>query len=180
MSKRLKCTVTSSKQIPCDFHEATPVSDWLVFCSSMARTKTMSRKDEMGKTRRVRMRAEVNAVLAEPPVPLRRPLQPQTRWRGGGQKQVGWRDGEIAGVVSNPTVGPDGHRGWAINVRWGGAGLKETLTDCGRQGSPEWIPEGQESKEAPEVPAGDGDSLQDLWVSKEHWAPNTQAPPIGD
>ena len=49
-----------------------------------------------------------------------RPLQPWVKWRGGGS-------GEVTGVITDPTVGPDGCRGQAIYVRWGGAGQKEAL-----------------------------------------------------
>ena len=69
MQKLWKSTVTSSKEIPHDFCEVTPGSDWLVFHSSMARTKSTPREDEIRKTRKVRMRVEVHAVLAELPVP---------------------------------------------------------------------------------------------------------------
>ena len=89
--------VTSSKQIPLDFHDATPVSDWLVFHSNMAQIKIMPRKWEYGKTRKVKTQAVVHAVPVDPQhwqnlqYLMRRPLQPQVRWREGEWRQVGWR-----------------------------------------------------------------------------------------
>ena len=69
-----KCTVTSSKQIPHDFCEATPASDWLVFHSSMVQTKIMPRKGEEGKTRRVRTWEEIHIAHVEPPAPAEPPV----------------------------------------------------------------------------------------------------------
>ena len=42
---------------------------------------------------------------------------------------------EVATVVTDPTVAPDGCGGQAIYVGWGGTGQEEAPTDCGRQGS---------------------------------------------
>ena len=46
---------------------------------------------------------------------------------------------EVARVISNPTVGPDGCRGQAIYIVWGGASSQEALTYHGRQASLEGI-----------------------------------------
>ena len=82
--------------------------------------------------------------------------------------------GEVTRVVSNPTVGQDGCRGWAIYVRRGGASSKEALTYHGRQGPHEGIVVGCTNEEAPKVLTGDSFSLQDLPVSKEHGAPHLE------
>ena len=66
-------------------------------------------------------------------------------------RQRGWRMWEVAGVITNPTVGPDGCGGQVIYVRQGGAGQEEAPTDCGRQGPLEGIPPGQKSEETPKV-----------------------------
>ena len=52
--------------------------------------------------------------------------------------------GEVATVIANLTAGPDGCRGWAIYIGWGGASQKEAPTNCGRQGPQEGILEGQQ------------------------------------
>ena len=65
------------------------------------------------------------------------------------------RGGEVTGVITNLTVGPDGSGGWAIHVGWGGASQKEALTYHGRQGPPRGIPEGWKGEEAPKVLTGD-------------------------
>ena len=48
-----------------DSHEAAVVFDWLVFFSSMARTKIMPRKGDKKKTKKVKTRAEVHAAPME-------------------------------------------------------------------------------------------------------------------
>ena len=59
------------------FHKASPGSDWLLFHSGMARMKITPRKEEKGKTRKVKTRVEMHAMpaeppaLAEPPVPTK-------------------------------------------------------------------------------------------------------------
>ena len=58
--------------------------------------------------------------------------------------------GMITVIVANPTVGPDGYRGWAICLR-GGACPKEALPYCWGQGPTEGVPEGRAGKEAQEV-----------------------------
>ena len=62
---------------------------------------------------------------------------------GGGGREVG-RGGKMAGgcgkvtfVIVDPTVGPDGCRGWAIYVGWGGASREEALTNQGRHSPPQ-------------------------------------------
>ena len=52
------------------------------------------------------------------------------------------RGGEVTGVITDLTVGPDGCGGQDIYVGQGGASQEEALTYCGRQGSPDGIPEG--------------------------------------
>ena len=60
---------------------------------------------------------------------------------GDEQKDRGGRvtgtGGEVTGVITNPTVGPDDYGGWAIYVRRGGTSLQEALTYHGRQSPPE-------------------------------------------
>ena len=51
---------------------------------------------------------------------------------GGGSKEAGGC-GKVPGIIANPTVGPDGCRGWAIYIGCGGASQEEAPTDCGRQ-----------------------------------------------
>ena len=82
--------------------------------------------------------------------------------------------GEVTGVVSNPTVGQDGCRGWAIYVKRGEASSQEAPTYCGRKDPSEGILAGCTTEKAPEVPTGDSCSLQDLSVSKEHRALHLQ------
>ena len=74
---------------------------------------------------------------------------------------------EVTRVIANPRVGPDGCRGGAIYVGWGGASLQEAVTYHGRQGPPEGILASCTTEEAPKVPSRDSGSLQDLPVPKE-------------
>ena len=57
-----------------DHHEAALPSDWLVFFSSMTRTKIMPRKGDEQKTKKVKTRAEVHAAPVEPPAPAEPPV----------------------------------------------------------------------------------------------------------
>ena len=57
-------------------------------------------------------------------------------------------------------------RGWAINVGWGGAGQKETLPDCGRQGSLEVVLEGWKSEEAQRYQPGTVAICEIHWFQK--------------
>ena len=98
-------------------------------------------------------------VLAEPPLPTEEVPNPRQGGEENGRGEEAGRVGEVAKVISYLTVGPDGHRGWAINARRGGAGQKETLADSGRQGLEEGVLEGQKIKEALEVPARDSGCL---------------------
>ena len=82
--------------------------------------------------------------------------------------------GEVTRVIVNPTVGPDGCRGQAIYIRWGGASSQEALTYCMRQGSLEGILVGCPTEEAPKVLTGDSGSSQDPPVPKEHRAPHSE------
>ena len=50
--------------------------------------------------------------------------------------------GQVTVIITNPTVCPDGCRGWAIYIRSGGASQEEAPTDCGRQIPLEGIPPG--------------------------------------
>ena len=52
-----------------DSCRAALASDWLVFFSSMARTKITPRKGEKGKPKKVKTRVEVHVQPEEPPVP---------------------------------------------------------------------------------------------------------------
>ena len=79
-------------------------------------------------------------VLAEPPVAKEEaPPTPSEMERRAEAEKLGG-GGEVVGVTANLTVAPDGCRGQAIYVMWGGAGQEEAPTDHGRQGSPEGIP----------------------------------------
>ena len=80
--------------------------------------------------------------------------------------------GNVAIIIANPTVGPDGCGGWAICFGQGGASQEEALTYCQRQSPLEGIPPCWESKEDQEVPAWHSCSLRDLAVPKEHGAPH--------
>ena len=120
----------------------------------------------MGKAWQVRTWVEVHigsAGLLAPmdPVGATTAEAPSTlgeveRRRGGEEAR---RGGEVARVVSNLRVGPDSHRGWAINISRGGAGQKETLANHWRQGSQEGVSEGWVVEEVPEVLARDSSSL---------------------
>ena len=85
--------------------------------------------------------------------------------RGGGAAGTGE---EVTGVISKPTVGPDGCRDWAIYVGWGEASSQEAPTYYGRQSLLEGILVGCTHEKATKVHTGDSYSLQDLPVSKEH------------
>ena len=74
VQKFSKNVLINSKQMSCDSYEADLASDWLVFFSSMARTKIMPRKGEKGKPKKVKTRAEVHAQPEEPPVPVELPV----------------------------------------------------------------------------------------------------------
>ena len=94
---------------------------------------------------------------------------------GGGSKKAGGC-GNIAIIITNPTVGPDGCRGQAIYLGLGGASQEEAPTDHGRQSHPEGISQGWKGKEDQEVPAWHSCSLGDLAVPKEHQAPHLETP----
>ena len=64
--------------------------------------------------------------------------------------------GEDTPVIANPTVGPDGCRGWAIYVGLGGTSQKEALSNCRREGSQEGVSEGWCHQENPKVCTRDG------------------------
>ena len=96
----------------------------------------------------------------------------EKNWRG----KLAWAGGEVATIVANLTAGPDGCKGQAIYIGWGGASLKEALSHCGRQGPQEGVLEDWGSQENPEVLTGDICSLWDLPVSKEHRAPHLETP----
>ena len=72
------------------------------------------------------------------------------------QEELAWwvRGGEVTGVVTNLTVGPDGCGDWAIHVGQGGASQKEALTYHGRQGALEGIPEDYKCEEAQKYQPG--------------------------
>ena len=92
-------------------------------------------------------------------------LEEMVRWIGGGWMAGG--GGAIPVIITNPTVGPDGCRGWAICLG-GGACPKEALPYRQGQGPMEGVPKGREGKEDQEVPAWHSCPLQDLVVSEEH------------
>ena len=74
------------------------------------------------------------------------PSSPRLDGEENGRGEEAGRGEEVARVISYLTVGPDGCRGWSINIRRGGVGQKETLADSGRQGSQEGVLEGQKLK----------------------------------
>ena len=90
----------------------------------------MLKKDAKGGERQVLQPKEERTELAErgwrpppgaPPIPSQKALihegggEEDGRGRevGGGDKMAGGC-GQVAIVIANPTVGPDGYRGWAI------------------------------------------------------------------
>ena len=75
---------------------------------------------------------------------------------GWGGREAG-RGGEVTRVITDLTVGPDGHRGCAIYIGRGGASSQEALVCHGRQGPLEGILEGCTSEEAPKVLTGDSE-----------------------
>ena len=146
--------------------EAALISDWLIFFQIPVWQEPRKHLG-WGKARgpsQVRTRVEVHSeqespVLADPPVPEVETAPTQSELeRSGGGREVG-KGGEVARVIANLRVGPDGCRGWAIYVRWGGASQEEAPTDHGRHGSPEGIPLGWKSEEALKVLTRDSGSL---------------------
>ena len=111
-------TLINSKQMSHDSLEVVLASDWLIIFPSMARTKQMPRMVEDRKGRQVRTRAEVHAESETPSAG-----GPPRAW-GGGPSNLEWDGGEdsrgrevggggeVARVITNLTVGPDGCRGW--------------------------------------------------------------------
>ena len=98
----------------------------------MPRTKKMPRMGEGKRALQVQTRAEVHTeqeppVLVDPPVPEVETALMQSEL----ERKV--EEAEVARVVADLTVGPDGCRGWAIYVRWAGTGQEEALTYHGRQ-----------------------------------------------
>ena len=146
MQKFSKNVLINSKQMSCDSCKAALASDWLVFFSSMAGTK----EGEEGKAQESQNESRGTCPTWGTPSAG----GTSSAW-GGGHSNPRW-DGEeesrgrevgggreVTGVVTDPTVGPDGCRGQAIYVRWGGASKKEAQTNHRRQGSLERVPEGQ-------------------------------------
>ena len=131
-----------------DSRKAALTSDWLIFFSSMARTKITCRKGEKGKHKKVRTRAEVHGLPKELPVLVVTPVpeveDPPTlgEMERRRAEQRSWGRWEVARVITDPTVGPDGCGGQAIYVWWGGASQKEAQTDHRRQDSQERVPGG--------------------------------------
>ena len=83
--------------------------------------------------------------------------------------------GKVPVIIANPTVGPDGCRGWAICFG-GGASLEEALTNHGRQSPLEGISPGWKSQKDQEVLAWHSCSSGDPAVPKEHQAPYQETP----
>ena len=81
---------------------------------------------------------------------------------------------EVSQVITNPTAGPDGHRGWAIYFGRGGASQKETPAYIWWKGLKEGVPAGWSVEEAPEVPARDCSSPWDPAIPEEHGTPHIQ------
>ena len=151
---------------------------WLSFFlnSSMARTKVTPRKGEKDTLRQMRTRAEVHAQLQKLPIPADLQLQHKRphwirRWVGDSRGRVAGGGGEVARVITNLTIGPDGCGSLAIYIGQGGASLQEAPTYHGRQGPPEGILAGCTAEETPKVLTRDSSSSWDLLVPKEHRAP---------
>ena len=114
----------------------------------MARTKVMPKKDEKDGMKMLRTRAVVHTEEQAkgpslPPISsTRNPSGSRTNYEMCSRGRVARGRGKVATVIANPTVGPDGCRGQAIYVRWGGASQEEDLTYHGRQSSPEGILKG--------------------------------------
>ena len=111
-----------------DSCKAALASDWLAFLSSMARTKKMPRMGEGRKVLQFRTRAEVHAewepqAPEDPPVPEVEASPTLSKMENRIAEAE--KFGEVARVIANLTIGPDGYRGQAIYVRWGEAGTKE-------------------------------------------------------
>ena len=124
------------------------------------------------RTLQVRMRAEVQEEAWEPPAPVDPPA-PEMEQAPTQEELTQWlreagRGGEVTRVITNPTVGPYGCRGWASHIGQGEVSQKEALTYHGRQDPPEGIPEGWKGEEAPKVPTRDYGPSQDLPFPKEH------------
>ena len=89
----------------------------------------MPRMGEDRKALQVRTRVEVH-VEQEPPVPADPPGGGPSNLEQDGEENSRGREvergREVAGVIINLTVGPDGCVGQAIYVGWGGAHQKET------------------------------------------------------
>ena len=112
--------LSNSKQMSHDSHGAALACDWLVFFSSMARTKITPMKGKKGKPKKVKTRAEVHVQPGEPPVLAEHPVPelefPPTLSEMERRRAEAEKLEEVAGVVTNPTVGPDVCKGWVINV----------------------------------------------------------------
>ena len=111
----------NSIQMSCDSCEAALDSDWLFFFSSKVRTKIMLRKEEKGKPKKVKMRAEVHAQPQEPSAPMDPPVSnveappPLSEMERVAEVEM---LGEVTGVIADLTVGSDGCRGQAIYIGW--------------------------------------------------------------
>ena len=66
-----------------------------------------------------------------PSAGTRNPSQSRGNNKEDGGGRVTGTGGEVTGVISNPPVGPDGCRGWAIYVRQGGASSQEAQPTMG-------------------------------------------------
>ena len=95
-----------------------------------------------------RQKGKEATLSGAPPIPSQEALTHKGGGEEVGQGRGVGRGGKMDGgcgkvpiVIANPTVGPDGCRGWAICFR-GGASQEKALTYHGRQSPPEGIPPG--------------------------------------
>ena len=85
-----------------------------------------------------------------------------------GEEEVGGREAgggrQVARIISHVATGPNGSRGRSIRSR--ASWLSQAHS--GRKGHPQEVSEGQLCEEVPEVPGGDGGSLQDPPLPNEY------------
>ena len=101
-----------------------------------------------------------------PSASMRNPSQSRGAKQKDRRGRVTGTGGEVPRVIANPTVGPDGCRGWAIYIGQGGAILWEAPTYHGRQGLPEGIFVSCTTEEAPNVLTRDDGLCEICWFKK--------------
>ena len=83
---------------------------------------------------------------------------------------------EVTQAIPNLAAGQTGGRGGTLRISQEGATQGDAQAHHGRKVYSERVPEGGPSEEAPEVPARDSGSPQDLSVPERYRAPYTQVP----